>query len=223
MRTVALLLAAAALALPARAENDPVLQVDFSNPGLNPPHWTLTIHPDGAGHFHSQRANPPDHTHASLANPPAIDAPSVDRDIHLSAEFAQRVFQTARSQRFRRGDCESHMKVAFQGWKKLSYQGPEGAAVCEFNYTKDKEIQALADSLVSVATTIVEGAKLESLLQYDRLGLDKEMEYVAEAAGDGRIKQVCTIRGILDRLAEDQGVMERVRKRARQLLALTDK
>jgi len=223
MRIVPLILAAVALALPAGAESDPVLQVDFSNPGLNPPRWTLTIHPDGAGHFHSQRANPPAGVQGSVADPRVIDAPSVDRDIHLSAEFAQRVFQTVRGQRFRRGDCESHMKVAFQGWKKLSYQGPEGEAVCEFNYTKDKEIQALADSLVSVASTIVEGAKLESLLQYDRLGLDKEMEFIAEAAGDGRIKQVCTIRGILDRLAEDQGVMERVRKRARQLLALADK
>jgi hypothetical protein len=33
------------------------------------------------------------------------------------------------------------------------------------------------------------------------------------------VLQICTIRGILQRLAEDPGVMERVRKRARVLLA----
>jgi hypothetical protein len=110
------------------------------------------------------------------------------------------------------------MKVAFQGWKKLSYDGPEGQGICEFNYSKDKDIQALGDSLVSVATTIVEGAKLESLLQHDRLGLDQEMQFLAEAAGDGRAQQICTIRGILERLSEDDGVMERVKKRARMLL-----
>ncbi len=37
------------------------------------------------------------------------------------------------------GNCESHAKVAFQGWKKLIYSGPEGEEVCEFNYSKDQQ------------------------------------------------------------------------------------
>jgi hypothetical protein len=45
------------------------------------------------------------------------------------------------------------------------------------------------------------------------------MEYLTEAAGDGRVQQVETIRGILERLAGDEEVMDRVRKRARELLA----
>jgi hypothetical protein len=61
------------------------------------------------------------------------------------------------------------------------------------------------------------------LLQHDPLGLDQEMEYLVEAARDGRVQQICAIRGILERLAEDQGVMERVRKRARVLLADAEK
>jgi hypothetical protein len=76
----------------------------------------------------------------------------------------------------------------------------------------------MGDSLISVANTILEGARLEMLLQHDRLGLDREMEYVFEAQGDGRVQQICAIRGILARLADDPGVMERVRKRARLLL-----
>jgi hypothetical protein len=48
------------------------------------------------------------------------------------------------------------------------------------------------------------------------------MDFLVEAAGDGRIQQICTIRGILERLAGDSEVMERVRKRARVLLARTD-
>jgi len=45
------------------------------------------------------------------------------------------------------------------------------------------------------------------------------MDYLMEASEDGRVQQVCTIRGILQRLADDPEVMERVRKRARVLLA----
>jgi hypothetical protein len=57
------------------------------------------------------------------------------------------------------------------------------------------------------------------MLAHDRLSLDREMEYLVEASGDGRIQQLCAIRGILERLAEDPDVMERVRKRALLLLA----
>ena len=110
------------------------------------------------------------------------------------------------------------MKVAFQGWKKLSYTGPEGQGSCTFNYSKDKDMQALGDALIGVAETLREGARLEILLQHDPLGLDKEMEYLTEATKDGRMRQTCAIREILERLEGDQEVLERVRKRAHALL-----
>jgi hypothetical protein len=216
-RAILLALAVGPLALPAHSEVDPVFQVDFSNPGLASPHWTLILHPDGSGHFRSQRSSAP------VEPKREMDTPSVDRDIRLSPEFAQRVFRTAQQHKWSGGECESHLKVAFQGWKKISYSGPEGHGVCEFNYSKDKDIQTLGDSLVAVAGTIQEGVRLEMLLSHDRLGLDREMEYLIEAAGDGRVQQVCVIQGILERLAEDEGVMERVRKRARMLLAKAEK
>ncbi|MGA2671749.1 MAG: hypothetical protein ABSE99_00865 [Terracidiphilus sp.] len=216
MRALWLALALGALPVTLCAQSDPVFQVDYSNPGLTPSHWVLTLHPDGSGHFRSERGNAP------VESPQTLDAPNVDRDIRLSAGFAEQVFQTARRHRLFAVECDSHMKVAFQGRKKLSYAGPEGQGSCEFNYSKDKEIQALGDSLIAVAGTILEGARLEMLLQHDRLGLDKEMEFLVEAAGDGRVRQICAIRSILERLAEDPGVMERVRKRARALLARTD-
>jgi hypothetical protein len=212
----AVVLASAAFALPARSVAGSVVEVDFSNPGLSPQHWTLILYPDGSGHFHSERGN------VQPGSLQAIDAPDVDRDIRLSAQFAERVFQTARQHKLFNCGCESHMKVAFQGWKKLSYAGPEGQGSCEFNYSRDKDIQALGDSLVAVSGAILEGARLETLLQHDRLGLDKEMEYLQDASGDGRVQQIGVIREILERLAEDQDVMERVRKRARVLLAKSE-
>jgi len=209
----AAVLAFVAFGLPAQGAVGPVVSIEFSDPGLSPQHWTLVLHADGSGHFRSQRGDVPP---SSLQ---AIDAPDVDRDIRLSAQFADRVFQTARRHKLFNSACESHMKVAFQGWKKLSYTGPEGQGSCEFNYSKDKDLQALGDSLVAVSSAILEGARLETLLQHDRLGLDKEMEYLVEASGDGRVQQICVIRETLERVAQDEDVMERVRKRARGLLA----
>ena len=216
-------LALAAMALtahgqtPAQMDSDmhqPVVQVDFSNPGLSPPQWTLTLHRDGSGHFRSTMGKTPP---GGLKE---IETPNLDLDIKVSAQFASRVFNTARNHDWFNQPCESHLKVAFQGWKTFSYTGENGMGTCTFNYSKDKDIQQLGDSMQAVAQTIIEGARLQVLLQHDPLGLDQEMEYLTEAVGDGRAQQVSVIRDILLRLAQDDDVMERVRKRAKALLAL---
>ncbi len=219
-------LALALLGLPAlgRGDNAPEFQVDYSNPGLTPSHWILTLHPDGSGHFHSDRRNA---TAAGAAggsqesateNSTGIHLPDVDRDVKVSASFAANVFQTVRQHHLLNTDCDSHLKVAFQGWKKLSYSGPEGTGSCEFNYAKDKDIETLGDSLIAVSGTILEGVRMEMLLQHDRLGLNSEMDYVEEASKDGRLQQLVAIRGILERVADDPNVMVRVRRRARALM-----
>ena len=213
MTPLLLAIAAISMALSAYGEPSRVFRVDFSNPGLTPSHWILEFHPDGSGHFQSNRGN------AVAEGVRSMEAPDVDRDVHLSTRFAGHVFQVTERQKLFAKGCESHLKVAFQGLKKLSYSGPDGQGGCEFNYAKDAEIQALGDSLVAVGTTIIEGARLEMLLQHDPLGLDKEMATFAEAAGDGRVQEICCIRGILERLSQDPAVMDRVRKRARELLA----
>lgn len=213
MRVLAIAAAILTLVLPARGA-DPVFKVDFSNPGLDPAHWTLELHPDGSGHFRS--------THGPglrESTRTTMDAPSIDRDVRLSARFAQHVFQVTYHHKLFREGCESHLKVAFQGLKTLSYSGPEGEGSCQFNYSRDNDIQSLGDSLIAVATTIIEGERLEMLLQHDKLGLDKEMQDMEGAAGDGRAQQIGSIRDILERLSDDPAVMERVRKRARSLLA----
>jgi hypothetical protein len=212
---VTLVFTAGACAQPApdaAPSTDPVVTVDFSSPAMDPSHWLMTIHPDGSGHFRSEaRPGQPNEKEQ-------LEAPGVDRDIHLSPDFAAHVFEVARHHNWFQQDCDSHYKVAFQGWKKLSYSGPDGQGSCTFNFSKEKDIADLGDALVSVAETIREGARLELLLQHDRLGLDRETEYMVEAAKDGRLRQICVIREILERLENDSEVMDRVHKRVRILL-----
>jgi len=58
MRAYRLVAAAFMLAvqLHAAPAANPVVQVDFSNPELSPPQWTLVLHADGSGHFRSLMA-----------------------------------------------------------------------------------------------------------------------------------------------------------------------
>ncbi len=195
---------------------DPAITAKFTNPALNPSEWDLTIHPDGSAHFHSQARQP------ASGDSPQIEVPGIDRDVRLSGDFAQRVFRIAGRHNWFNQGCESHMKVAFQGWKMLSYSGPGGSGTCTFNYSKDKEIQNLGDDLLAVAQTILEGEKLEMLLLHDRLGLDQEIAFLSQAVEGGQAQQICAIRQILEKLAGDDQVLERVRKQARVLLARTE-
>ena len=214
MKTLWLAVLAIAIVLPARGDSDPVVTVEFSNPGLYPAQWTLVLHPDGRGHFHAEGGSRPNSDQDSITTPTRID-----RDVTLSGPFTSHIFQTVHDPHVLHGKCESHLKVAFQGLKKISYSGPDAEGGCEFNYSNDKQIQDLGESLVGVGSTLIEGARLELLYQHDPLGLDKAIQYVVEASDDGRLQQICAIRGILERLEDDPRVLDRVRKRARLLLA----
>lgn len=213
MRSLLLALIISATAVLGQADPGRTVQIRFSNPGLVPGQWTLELHPDGSAHFTTMRGNAPRDRDSE------IEPPNLDRDVQLSPEFAKRVFQVAEHKRFFRKECESHLNVAFQGTKTLTYTGPDGQGSCAFNYSKDMDIQSLSDSLVSVATTLIEGARLEMLLRHDPLGLDRETEALMEMAADGRVQQIGSIRDILEQLAGDDEVLERVRKRARELLS----
>jgi hypothetical protein len=218
MRSALVAVLALLFALPMHGADDPILRLDYSNPSLFPGQWTLILHPDGTGHFHAEGGNKP-----AEENDLILPA-TVDRDVALNGSFADRVFRTVRQHKLLLAEpCESHLKVAFQGWKKLSYSGPEGKGGCEFNYSKNKDIQELGDSLVAVGSTLIEGARLELLLQHDPLGLDKAIQYIVEASDDGRLQQMSAIKDILERLENDPRVLDRVRKRARILLARGDK
>jgi len=214
MRVASLILSAFLVALsPAVCQDSPVVRVDFSNPGLYPSNWTLVLHPDGTGHFHAEGGTRPN-------NDPDNALPGkIDRDIRLNSDFTDHIFKTVHDDRILHNKCESHLKVAFQGLKKISYTGPDAEGGCEFNYSNQKQIQDLGESLVAVGSTLIEGARLELLYQHDPLGLDKAIQYVVEATDDGRLQQICAIRGILERLEDDPKVLDRVRKQARMLLA----
>jgi len=202
---------AATVCLP--AQQPAVFQIDFTHAEQFPSHWRLKVNPDGSGQFDSDGGTiPPDQAAQIVAG-------ELHRPVQLSSQFAGQIFSTARQRKLFRMGCESHLKVAFQGTKRFSYSGPEGSGACEFNYSKDKEIQALSDSLIAVETTLLYGARLDKMLVHDRLGLDREMEGLVSAVQDGNAIELGTIRDTLMRIAEDEQVLDRDRRKARKLLA----
>jgi hypothetical protein len=209
---VILLLATFADATAQTNPPSPEISFDFTNPKLTPPHWSIRLNPDGTGQFDAAAGAAPSGDQAGIAGG------EVHRPIQLSPEFAAHAFNVARDRRWFNFECESHLNVAVQGAKRLSYSGPQGSGACTYNYSKDKEIQSLGDSLLAVESTLMYGARLEKLLQHDRLGLDEEMSNLSTAVQEGNAIELGVIRETLMRIANDDQVLDRARRRARKLL-----
>jgi hypothetical protein len=69
-----------------------------------------------------------------------------------------------------------------------------------------------------MAATLDEGSKLERQYEHGRLTLDSEMEVLEEMVHDGRAIELENIAPILQTLAGDEAVLQRVQRRARALL-----
>ena len=142
------------------------------------------------GHFHSEPSDPPPpdtHSYQHLAE-------ALDRPVNLSKPIVDQIFSTARSEKFFTVPCEDNKhKVAFQGTKELSYQGPDGKGTCSYNWSKFDAVQKLTTVFESIAFTLEEGRRLAVEHKHDRLALDAELSNLMTALKEGRAIEVQSI------------------------------
>lgn len=207
--------ATGAPALPDVGASRPTSSVTLSyhHPQTQPTSYVLIIHEDGTGHFHSEPLKtPPEGTEGPLAT-------AQDADVWISHELRDKLFGVARGHKVKSGNCDDGgSKIAFQGTKRLIYDGPAGRQECEFNWSRNKEIQTLTEQLQAVAQTLEEGRRLEVEHLHDRLGLDAELEALTRLVAEGHAVEIGNIAPQLRELANDPAVLDRVRRRARLLL-----
>jgi hypothetical protein len=193
----------------------PQVAFSYENEKLQPAKYNMVIFENGAGHFHSEPgATPLEETAAYQPLPQ-----SLDREIQLSPVSTEKIFATAKAQKFFSVACQDEKdKIAFQGTKQLSYKGADGTGSCTYNWSKIAAIQKLTELLESIAFTLEEGRRLELEHKHDRLALDAELEVLLTTAKDGRAAEIKNIQPTLQAIADDEEVLERARSRARKLL-----
>jgi hypothetical protein len=187
----------------------------FERTGLAVPRFALRIREDGTGSYEADEMEGP----ADGGSMYYTSAKHVERTLKLTPPTVAKIFKTARD--LNRFDmvCESRAKnIANTGKKTLSYAGADGAGSCTYNFSANKDIQELTNTFLSIAFTLDEGRKLEFLHRYDRLGLDAEMIGLEQAARIGHALELGTIAPVLNSIAADTAVMERVRLQAAKLL-----
>jgi hypothetical protein len=187
----------------------------YDNPKLQPAKYSFVIFENGSGHFQSQPGGSPPLDTASYHPLPQ----SQDRTVQISKPVLDKIFSTARGQKYFAIACEdAKLKVAFQGTKQLSYQGPDGKGSCIYNWSKIASIQKVTAIFESIAFTLEEGRRLDLEHKHDRLALDPELTALFQASEDGRAMEMGNIQPVLQEIINDESVLDRVRSRARKLL-----
>jgi hypothetical protein len=188
----------------------------FDRPGLPVPHFTLELREDGTGRYQADQAERASTTNGIRGE----EAKHVDRTLQLRPASVAKIFKAARDLNYFNLACASKAKnIADTGKKTLTYIGADGRGSCLYNYSEDKKIETLTGTFLGVAYTMDEGRRLEFLHRYDRLGLDAEMNTLAQESEAGRALELGTIAPALSAIADDAAVMQRVRLLAAKLLA----
>jgi len=190
----------------------------FERRGLPVPRFDLQLWESGVGQYRGEEM-PITVGHIDTAPSPQ---PFAQKGFSVSPATAAKVFALARSLNHFNIPCASKEKnIADTGDKTLSYIDAHGViGSCAYNYTENKQVQTLTDILQAIAETMDEGRRLDYLHRYDRLGLDAEMESFTREVAEGNAIELQTIAPTLHSIADDSGVMQRVRTRANALLTL---
>ncbi len=199
----------------APAKISPEVSFQFERNGLPVPRFTLRLREDGSGTYKADQVEIP----ATGTAMRGQAAQHIDRPVNLTHETVAKIFKAAHSLNYFNIDCASKAKnIADTGKKTLSYSGTDGSGSCTYNYSENKTVSSLTDTLLAIAYTIDEGRRLEFLHRYDRLGLDAEMIAFGEEVEAGRALELGTISPALAAIVDDPAVIQRVRLRATKML-----
>jgi hypothetical protein len=196
----------------------PHVSFAFDRKGLPVPKYKLTIFDDGTGTYQGEQAQEHDGNYGASADLPQQE---FRRPVNISHATAARIFKLSQQLDHFNKTCASKAKnIADTGTKILSYDGPDGTGSCTYNYTENKDVQALTDIFLGITETLDQGRQLDHLHRYDRLGLDEAMKFLAQEVSEGHALEIGTIEASLRSIASDEGLMQRVRSRASSLLTL---
>lgn len=187
----------------------------FDRKGVAVVHYRMLINEDGSGVYEGQEIPV-----ATAYGNPVNQAPTPFRHtISISQPTSQKIFSLA--EKLNRFDvtCASKLKnIADTGIKTLAYSGRDGSGSCTYNYSDNKDVQSLTEVFLGIAETMDIGRRLDLLHRFDRLGLDPAMKFLSDEVASGRALEIGTIERSLRSIAQDAGVMARVRTRATALL-----
>lgn len=176
---------------------------------FKPQSVTMTIFANGAGKYRSRN---PEKT--------GDEVDDFQAEFTMSRAACDKLFRYAKEAGYFDGDFtfRKHV-VASTGKKTLSYSDPARHFSTTYDYSENKAIQEITNTLAGISATIEHGRKLQFLHRFDKLGLEDELKGMEAAAENHNLAELQIIRPTLESIAGDSTVLNIARQRAKKLLA----
>jgi hypothetical protein len=146
---------------------------------------------------------------------------AVDDDLpvkfKLDSASAQEVFGLAEKLDSFKRPLESPLKVAFMGTKTFRLENGGEKTEVKFNYTENKDAQALQDWFERMAESAQHRIELERTAKYDRLGVVNALTLLESALERDRVVAPEQFLPLLDRIAANENYMHTARARASEI------
>jgi hypothetical protein len=112
---------------------------------------------------------------------------------------------------------ESPIKVAFMGTKTFRLESGAEKTEVKFNYTENKDAQALQDWFERMAESAQHRIELERTAKYDRLGVVNALTILESALERDRVVAPEQFLSLLDRIVANENYMHTARARASEI------
>lgn len=146
---------------------------------------------------------------------------AVDDDLpvkfKLDSATAQEIYGLAEKLEFFKHPLESPLKVAFMGTKTFRLENGAGKTEVKYNYTENKDAQALQDWFERMAESAQHRIELERTIKYDRLGVVNALMLLESALERDRMVAPEQFLPLLDRIVANENFMHTARTRASEM------
>lgn len=196
--------------LQAQQSNLPTVGFTCEFPGSDPSHYGFSVSSDGHTSYISDGKLNKD------SNP---DDEPFRTDLTLSQATTAHIFDLAKQAKYFEGDLQAKKKnIASTGSKTLLYKDAKTGNMATYDYSTIPAVQDLTTLFQQLSATLEFGRRLDYDQHYQKLALDEELKHMEDAAKLGSLAEISMVAPVLQKIADDPGVINEVRARAQRLM-----
>ena len=136
----------------------------------------------------------------------------------MSPPSRTRIFQIAGALHDFQGNFETRAKIAQTGKKTLTFRHGDKVNTATLNYSDNQQMNELIALFQKMSTTFEAAQKLDYDIRFDKLGLDRDLKVMVRLDKDNELAELQVIAPTLERIANDESVINIARQKAKQLL-----
>lgn len=205
------LILASLLALPAGAADSATVTFTMDFPNSSPEHYSITVDKSGHARYES----------VVKISDESDDRQTYQIDFDLLDATRARIFDLAAQAHYFSGRVDSgNKKLAFMGSKKLSYRDAQRNTSADYNFSPVLAVEQLTTMFQGLSATLEFGRRLAYFHRFQKLALDDELSHMEEQARRGEIIELQAVKPILQRIYDDETVMNIDRARALRLIEM---